>query len=209
MPEPVPETPYARAYGRPAYARLRDRAHAAPRGERWRYWGGNVSVDRDTWDRVGPTTSPTAATAGRTPTGASGCTRPGSGSWWRPDWRPTITSRPPPRPAARCAYQAGSAKRRFEAKHGVRVDGPRGHDPWNLAVRAASGLLTESGIGRVGDVVDHLAERSPRWVAEKIVALSVEASALAGYRTSTQETPETLVTSRTPMTLRPVGVRGA
>jgi hypothetical protein len=32
--------------------------------------------------------------------------------------------------------------------------------------------------------VDRLADRLPRWVAEKSVALTVEAGALAGYRRS-------------------------
>ena len=202
-----PETPYARAYGRPAYTRLREHAHAAPRAERWRYWGGNVSVDRDTWDRVGPYDE----------------SYRGYG-WEDADWgfrlheagvpivvapgletdhhvAATTTSG-----RALRAYQSGTAKRRFEAKHGVRVDGPRGHDPWNLAVRAGSRLLSESGIDRVGDLVDQLADRSPRWVAEKAVALSVEASALAGYRTTTQGTP---VTPLRPVTLRQLGMRGA
>jgi hypothetical protein len=45
-------------------------------------------------------------------------------------------------------------------------------------------VLNEAGIGRAGRAVDRLADRLPRWVAEKAVALTVEAGALAGYRRS-------------------------
>ena len=73
------------------------------------------------------------------------------------------------------AYYSGSARRRFESKHGFQVLAPGGRDPWNLAVGAAARMLGEHGIGRAGRAVDRLADRLPRWVAEKAVALTVEA----------------------------------
>ena len=180
-----PETAYARVYGRPAYERFRDGAHAAPPDTRWRYWGGNVSVDRETWDRVGPYDE----------------SYRGYG-WEDVDWGYRVHSAGVPitvvpeletdhhiaatTTAGRAlrAYYSGSARRRFEAKHGFQVVAPTGRDPWNLAVGAAARLLSERGIGRAGRAVDRLADRLPRWVAEKAVALTVEAGALAGYRRS-------------------------
>jgi glycosyltransferase involved in cell wall biosynthesis len=180
-----PETTYARVYGRPAYERFREAAHAAPPDTRWRYWGGNVSVDRATWDRVGPYDE----------------SYRGYG-WEDVDWGYRVHRAGLPisvvpaletdhhiaatTTAGRAlrAFDSGSARRRFETKHGVQVDGPAGLDPWNLAVQAAARLLSERGIGRVARGVDRLADRLPRRVAEKAVALTVEAGSLAGYRRS-------------------------
>jgi GT2 family glycosyltransferase len=180
-----PETAYARVYGRPAYERFRTGAHAAPAETRWRYWGGNVSVDRETWERVGPYDE-----------GYQGY------GWEDVDWGYRVHSAGVPiavvpgletdhhiaatTTAGRAlrAYYSGSARRRFEAKHGFQVVAPGGHDPWNLTVGATARVLSEKGIGRAGRTVDRLADRLPRWAAEKAVALTVEAGALAGYRRS-------------------------
>jgi GT2 family glycosyltransferase len=180
-----PETPYARVYGHPAYARLRQAAHDAPADERWRYWRGNVSVDRETWDRVGPYDE-----------GYRGY------GWEDVDWGYRVHCAGVPitvvpaletdhhiaatTTAGRAlrAYYSGSARRRFESEHGFQVLAPGGLDPWNLAVAGAARVLDEAGIGRAGRAVDRLADRLPRWVAEKAVALTVEAGAVAGYRRS-------------------------
>ncbi len=132
-----------------------------------------------------PTTRATAATAGRTSTGATACTAPACRSPSSPGSRPTTTSPPPRPPAGRCVpttpVRPGAASRPSTASRWSR---PTGRDPWNLAVGAAARLLNERGIGRAGRAVDRLADRLPRWVAEKAVALTVEAGALAGYRRS-------------------------
>ena len=173
---------------RAAGLRAVPRAAPTPRrpDTRWRYWGGNVSVDRETWDRVGPYDEGYRgygwedvdwgyrAARGR-------CADRRSSPGLETDHHIAATTT-----AGRAlrAYYSGSARRRFETKHGFQVVAPAGLDPWNLAVGAAARLLSERGIGRAGRAVDRLADRLPRWVAEKAVALTVEAGALAGYRRS-------------------------
>ncbi len=49
----APDSPYHRAYGADADRRFRDYAASLPAEERWRLWGGNVSVTRETFDRLG------------------------------------------------------------------------------------------------------------------------------------------------------------
>jgi glycosyltransferase involved in cell wall biosynthesis len=178
-----PETAYARVYGRRAYERFRQGAHTAPPDTRWRYWGGNVSVNRATWELVGPYDE-----------GYRGY------GWEDVDWgyrahaagvaivvvpgletdhhiaATTTAGR------ALRAYYSGSARRRFELKHGFQVVPHAGGGPWNLAVAAAARVLTEGGIGRAGRAVDKVADHLPGWLAEKAVALTVEAGSLAGYR---------------------------
>ena len=93
-----------------------------PPDTRWRYWGGNVSVDRETWDRVGPYDE-----------GYRGY------GWEDVDWGYRVHSAGVPitvvpgletdhhiaatTTAGRAlrAYYSGSARRRFEAKHGFQV----------------------------------------------------------------------------------------
>jgi hypothetical protein len=144
-----------------------------------------VSVDRETWDRVGPYDE-----------GYRGY------GWEDVDWGYRVHDAGVPitvvpeletdhhiaatTTAGRSlrAYYSGSARRRFESKHGTEVVAPSGRDTWNLAVRATAHILSEPGIGRAGGAVDRLSDRLPRWLAEKAVALTVEAGALAGYRRS-------------------------
>lgn len=49
----APDSAYMRAYGSDADSRSRQAAYAADPMQRWKLWGGNTSVDRGTFDRVG------------------------------------------------------------------------------------------------------------------------------------------------------------
>ena len=179
-----PETAYAASYGRRAYIRQRDAAYAAAPEDTWHYWGGNVSVDRDTWHRVGPYDE-----AFR------------SYGWEDVDWGYRLSRLGVPIvvvPAletdhhvaatttsgrALRAYYSGSARHRFETKHGALAQARgRSFDPWNLAVSATARLMTEHLIETAGGAVDRAAPRLPTRIAEKAIALLVEAGAQAGYR---------------------------
>ena len=50
----LPATAFARTYGAQAADDVARQALAADPATTWRFWGGNVSVDRATWERVGP-----------------------------------------------------------------------------------------------------------------------------------------------------------
>lgn len=179
-----PPTPYAEVYGGPAYERLRTAALEAAPQDRWRFWGGNVSVSRETWLRVGPYDESFRAYG-----------------WEDVDWGFRLSALGIPlvvvagletdhhiaatttRSRARRAYYSGSARHRFEAKHGTQVLAQAaGRDPWSLTVAATSRVLTEHGLEVVSEAVDRSVERLPRRVAEKAIALLVEAGARAGYR---------------------------
>ena len=49
-----PDTAYARIYGRDWDRRFRQEAYQVRADQLWRYWAGNVSVTRETWEEVGP-----------------------------------------------------------------------------------------------------------------------------------------------------------
>ncbi len=135
-----PETPYAAASTAGLDADLRQRAYAyaAPAEHCWRYWAGNVSVDRDSWDGWA--------------TYDAGFRAYG---WEDVDWGYRLmrgsASRSTVVPELETdhhiaatttagrgvrAYYAGSASRRFEAQaRRACCPGGGGRDPWGLAVR--------------------------------------------------------------------------
>ncbi len=178
-----PESTYARIYGRPAYGRFRASAYAAVPESRWRYWGGNVSVDRETWERVGPYDE-----------GFRGY------GFEDVDWgyRAHVSGVPleivpeletdhhiaATTTAGRGvrAYYSGSASHRFEHKHGLTMHRRSNRSPWGLAVAGTARVLTEDSVASLGRAVDRVADKLPVAVATKAVALLVEAGSAAGHR---------------------------
>lgn len=53
-PNDSPETPYVQMYGRAMERNFGQFALGLPASDLWRLWGPNVSVTRETWERVGP-----------------------------------------------------------------------------------------------------------------------------------------------------------
>jgi glycosyltransferase involved in cell wall biosynthesis len=176
-----PDTVYARAYGRDWDLRFRRDAYASPPDQHWRYWAGNVSVTREAWQRVGPYDTSFRAYG-----------------WEDVDWgyrlhrsgvpvileealetehriaaTTTVTR-------AQRAFYSGAAKRRFELKHQL-APTPATSGAWQLGVRAVSRRLDEQRASRFADKVESASRLLPTPVARKAIALSVEASALAGY----------------------------
>jgi glycosyltransferase involved in cell wall biosynthesis len=177
-----PETPYAAKYGRAADENLRTGAYTVGPAQRWRYWAGNVSVRREVWEEVGP---------------YDGAFR--AYGWEDVDWGyrlhrlghpiridPTLETDHHILAVSTSgrvlrAYYSGSARRRFEAKHGFVVVPPPALSPWGLAVRVAARALTENRLVDRGQALDSLTERLPSPVAARFVALMVEAAAVAGH----------------------------
>jgi glycosyltransferase involved in cell wall biosynthesis len=178
-----PETTYARVYGRPAYGRFRAGAYSAAPEVRWRYWGGNVSVDRDTWRLVGPYDEAYRGYGFEDVDWGYRAHVSGVPITILPELETdhhvaaTTTAGRSVR-----AYYAGSASRRFELKHGVTLHGALPRTPWGLAVTGTARLLTEASVAWLGRFVDRVADRLPPAVATKAVALLVEAGSAAGHR---------------------------
>lgn len=177
----LPPNAYTRAYGVPREARFRDDAYATPTP--WRYWAGNCSVIRDTWERIGP---------------YSACyTHYG---WEDVDygWRLHQSGVPvvlapeletvhhgaavDTRSRVLRAYHAGAARRTFESLHGQVLGAPTpGGGLWGKAVSGTTSLGTETRFERLAGATDAALQVVPRAIGEKIVALAVESASLAGY----------------------------
>lgn len=182
----LPNTPYAHAYGRDADRRHSASALASPVDIQWRYWAGNVSVTRDTWELIGPYDE--------------GYRRYG---WEDVDYgyrlhRAGIPVRIHPELTtdhhvaatttairARRALHSGAARERFLQKFPEArplMEGTPGRGPWNLAVRGLAAVSGENTYQRYGAVVDRLAKVLPTSVARKAIALGVEAAGRTGIQ---------------------------
>lgn len=179
------ESPYARAYGRPADVRARRAAYAAPEDQTWRHWGANVSVTRATQARVGRYD-----------------TRYRAYGWEDVDWGYRLHRLGVPiviDPAcevrhlgaaattldrARRAYLSAAARETFRRIHGPEADppAPRGPGLWNRAVDLAARGLTLRSLGAVSKAGDVAATVLPHRLGEKAIALTVEAASVAGSR---------------------------
>lgn len=177
-----PATPYARAYGYARDERFRQDAYRVPGERRWRYWCGNVSTTRDTFDRVG---------AYDTGFRAYG--------WEDVDWgyRLHVAGIPvvfaPELETAhhiaatttevrvRRAFYSGAARLTFEAKHGGVSSEPvqQGLRAWDrlVALTARNDLTNLLHLARR---LDKVLDKLPRKIAEKRVSLLVEAAAISG-----------------------------
>lgn len=179
-----PDSPYAAAYGRHADEQFRDTAYRVTATRAWTYWGANVSVTREIYDRVGPYDT-TYRTYG----------------WEDVDWGYRLHALGVPVVVApeletehrvsststairtKRAYLSGAARNTFEGLHGPSAIGvpERPDGVWGNLVRGTSARLDETSLERYSGITDRALPWVPTWVGRKLVALLVESAAIAGY----------------------------
>ncbi|MFV0406977.1 MAG: glycosyltransferase family 2 protein [Propioniciclava sp.] len=179
-----PDTPYARVYGQAMDHIFRNEAYATAPARRWQYWAGNVSVTRDTWEKIGR---------------------------YDPDYRaygwedvdygyrlhvagiPIVLDRNLETPhhvaatttriRATRAFLSGAAQDTFEKKHGREATGLTEHSQpglWNRLVSVGGRCATPRTIAAAAAAIDRTLPILPRWVGHKAVAWTVESASLGG-----------------------------
>lgn len=177
-----PDTAYARIYGRDWDRRFRQEAYQVRADQLWRYWAGNVSVTRETWEEVGPYDTSFRAYG-----------------WEDVDWGYRLMSAGIPimldpaletehRIAATTtgsrtqrAFYSGAARNRFERKHGSVVAAGTPTSTWD---RLASGIargLDERRAAALGTSIEAGTRVLPERASRKLIALAIDASSRAGY----------------------------
>ena len=179
----LPSTAYQRVYGDAADLRHAQEAYALPADQVWRHWAGNVSLPRTLLEQLGGYDEAYRRygwedvdlgyrlhAAGypvrfvrelETPHHAAAVT--------------TYTK-------ARRALHSGASRQQFIQAHGA---APLGGDRapgglWGLAVRGTGAITTETTLKPMAGAVDALADRLPKRLAEKLIALVVEGAAETG-----------------------------
>lgn len=174
---------YMRAYGGHADQAFRDYAYSLGAEERWRLWGGNVSCTRETYDRVG---------------GYSDAYR-GYG-WEDVDFGYRLHQLGLPirllkeaevrhhlaaittRIRANRAFASGEARAIFDGRHNGASTPSSPDGIWGSLVMGLSPLLTGQRTNAIGAALDFILPVLPRALGKRLVALLVEASAVAGYQ---------------------------
>lgn len=186
-----PDSPYATVYGRPMDVRFRQEAYLASPEMTWRYWAGNSSVTRPTYDLVG-LYDPAYRAYG----------------WEDVDWgyrlhqagipvvlapeleTPHHAAAQSVQSRAKRAFHSGAARRTFEAKHGsehLPPAVPTSISLWNAAVRTTS-ILDSTPLMRAARSLDASLSYVPHGISRKLVAFCVETAAISGYLHSHQTT---------------------
>lgn len=189
----LPDTRYTTVYGAQADQLFRDAAYSADQDSTWRFWAGNASVTRDVWEAIGPYD-----------------VRYRAYGWEDVDYGyrlhqagiPVVIDRDlatrhhaaatSAKSRVQRSFHSGQARQLFDEAHGL--DHSPSAEPsqmslWNRAVRTCAQLMDYQRAVRVAQVLDALIGVTPTPVARKLVALCVEASALAGYDSTSD--PET------------------
>lgn len=181
------DNPYAQVYGHDADERFRREAYAAPADQRWRYWAGNCSITRQTWLQVGPYDTRFRAYGWEDVDYGFRISKTGYPILLEPSLETAHhAAAVSTRSRARRAFLSGQARFLFDSIHSnsIRHTGPsrpRNTSPWNIATNLTALCTTYSSARSFGHIIDTLLPWVPPRVGGKLVALLVEASAVAGY----------------------------
>ena len=178
-----PPTPYSRAYGAERNGRFRQEAYAVAPERQWRYWGGNVSVSRASFERVGPYDESFRAYGWEDVEWGYRAAQAGVQVRLHPELETPhhIAATTTEIRVAR-AYLSGAARRRFEAKHGREAHGTEApaRGTWNRLVAGTAKVLGLPALRRAARFADRTADLLPKYLAEKQISLLVEAAGRSG-----------------------------
>ncbi|WP_392545017.1 glycosyltransferase [Oryzobacter telluris] len=185
----LPDSPYARAYGRSATARALAASYARPEGERWVSWAAHNSVLRDRLEAVGGFDESFSYREDSD----LGLRLQESGIRIVIDPDLEIEHRGAAHDAetrAARAWVSGASEVLFRSRHPsaslvVAPPAPRTTRArlWSFASTVLSlGLRDRRRAGAAGRMVDRALPRAPAGVGGRLVALVTEASAVAGRR---------------------------
>lgn len=203
-----PATPYSRAYGEAADRRIRATAYQAPADQTWRYWCGNVSTSRATYDRIGPYDGAFRAYGMEDIDWGYRLHRGGVPVRIEADVACAhhSTAMTTAERATR-AFSSGASRRAFERKHGAGPlaatsgdsamasggavaapsQGGLPQEAWSALVRTTARGLTAARVRQYAGLVDRVLPVLPRPIGEKAVALVVESAGLAGLSSSSRD----------------------
>ena len=171
-----PDTPYSRVYGNFRDARFKQGALSVAEEGRWLYWNGNSSISAEFYERTGGY-DPAYRLYGWEDVDMGKMVHDAGG-------RIIISDEVEVKhyaEATTTAVHSGSARTIFVRKHGDAAHpAPNPSGPWGFLVKTLARFTTEKTIKTLGDASDKILLKLPAKLAEKLVALQVEAASYAG-----------------------------
>lgn len=151
----------------------------------WRYWGGNVGVDRDVYDAVGKYDAAYIHYGWEDvdygyriySSGFDLHIDPSVETKHRAAAISTYTR-------AQRAFQSQAARQIFEAKHGKLLPSPIPNNGiWGVVVRGFAKVFSrQKNVLIFARMVDGIIRIAPDFIAEKLISLAVEVAGVSGYR---------------------------
>lgn len=177
----APDNAYMRAYGHRADELGRAAAYAADPQDRWRFWGGNTSVSRAVFDRVGGFDDRYQGYGWEDVDFGYRVHRLGIPIVMLPaaEVRHHMASIDTVTRTSR-AYLSGQARARFEQIHGLATTQVDPSSNWERVTRRLASRLDAESAQRTARFVDCALPMLPRPLGRKAVALVVESAARAG-----------------------------
>ena len=176
-----PDTPYSRVYGNFRDARFKEGALSVAEEGRWLYWNGNSSISAEYFDRTGGY-DPAYRLYGWEDVDMGKMVHDAGGRIIISDEVEVKHYAEATTTAVR-ALHSGSARTIFVRKHGEDAHpAPNPTGAWGFLVKTLARFTTEKTIKALGDASDKILLKLPTKVAEKLVALQVEAASYAGIR---------------------------
>ena len=179
-----PKTAYSQVYGTYRDAKFKEAALGTPESERWHYWNGNSSVSAELYRTIGGF-DPAYRLYGWEDVDLGKMIADADGKIIISDAVETKHYAEATTTAVRAlrALHAGSARTIFVRKHGEDTHAaPNPAGLWGAAVKALAAVSTEANIRRIGNTLDAVLLKLPAKIAEKLVALQVEAASYAGVK---------------------------
>lgn len=179
-----PKTAYSQVYGTYRDAKFKEAALGTPESERWHYWNGNSSVSAELYRTVGGF-DPAYRLYGWEDVDLGKMIADAGGKIIISDAVETKHYAEATTTAVRAlrALHAGSARTIFVRKHSEDAHAaPNPGGLWGAAVKALAVVSTEANIRRIGNTLDAVLLKLPAKIAEKLVALQVEAASYAGVK---------------------------
>jgi putative glycosyl transferase, family 2 len=179
-----PKTAYSQVYGTYRDAKFKEAALGTPESERWHYWNGNSSVSAELYRTIGGF-DPAYRLYGWEDVDLGKMIADAGGKIIISDAVETKHYAEATTTAVRAlrALHGGSARTIFVRKHGEDAHAaPNPAGLWGAAVKALAAVSTEANIRRIGNTLDAVLLKLPAKIAEKLVALQVEAASYAGVK---------------------------
>ena len=179
-----PKTAYSQVYGTYRDAKFKEAALGTPESERWHYWNGNSSVSAELYRTIGGF-DPAYRLYGWEDVDLGKMIADAGGKIIISDAVETKHYAEATTTAVRAlrALHTGSARTIFVRKHGEDAHAaPNPGGLWGAAVKALAAVSTEANIRRIGNTLDAVLLKLPAKIAEKLVALQVEAASYAGVK---------------------------
>ena len=179
-----PKTAYSQVYGTYRDAKFKEAALGTPESERWHYWNGNSSVSAELYRTIGGF-DPAYRLYGWEDVDLGKMIADAGGKIIISDAVETKHYAEATTTAVRAirALHSGSARTIFVRKHGEDAHAaPNPGGLWGAAVKALAAVSTEANIRRIGNTLDAVLLKLPAKIAEKLVALQVEAASYAGVK---------------------------